>query len=180
MAISKERKHELVDQYADWLKRCQAVILADYRGQPTKSVYQLRTKVRAAQGEFHVIKNTLLIHALRQAGMSVPEEMLTGPTAAVFCFEDPPAVAKAVIQFADEAKTFAVKGSILGNKVIDAAGVKTLSELPPRPIVMGQVLGTIQAPAGKIAGVVNAGLRQVVAVIQARVDQLKAAQESAA
>lgn len=179
MAISKERKHELVDQYADWLKHSQALILADYRGQPTKSIYQLRTKVRAAQGEFHVVKNTLIMRAMREAGLPAPEQLLTGPTAMLFCFENPATVAKAALQFADETKTFTIKGGVMGNKVIDAAGVKALSELPPRPIVLAQVLGTIQAPAGRVAGVVNAGLRQIVSVIQARADQLKAAESAA-
>ncbi len=176
MAITKERKQELIAQYEDWLKRSQAIILADYRGQPTQAIYQLRTKARSAQGEFHVVKNTLLIRALRQANLPVPEQCLAGPTAAAFCFEDPPAVARMVLQFAAESKTFTVKGGVMGARVIDAEGVKALSELPSRPVMMAQVLGTIQAPAGRVAGVVQAGLRQIVAVIQARVDQLKAAE----
>lgn len=179
MAISKEHKEELIHQYADWLKRSQAVVLADYRGQPTKAVYQLRTKVRAAQGEFHVVKNTLLARALREAGLATSEQLLNGPTAAAFCFQDPPAVARAMTQFADETKTFTIKGALMGARVVDAAGVKALSELPPLPVVLAQVLGAVQAPAGKAAGVVSAGLRQVVAVIQARVDQLQAAQGAA-
>lgn len=179
MAITKEHKKELVDQYVEWLNRSQALILADYRGQPTKSVYQLRTRVRAAQGEFHVVKNTLIIRALRQMDMPVPDKLLSGPTAMIFCFDNPPAVAKAVVQFADETKTFAIKGAVMGTKVVNAAGVKALSELPPRPVVLGQVLGTIQAPAGRVAGVVHAGLRQIAAVVQARVDQLKAAEGAA-
>ncbi len=180
MAISKKRKEELVDMYVDWLKRSQAIILTDYRGQPTKSVYQLRTKARTTEGELHVVKNTLIARALREVGMAVPDKLLAGPTAAVFCFGEPPAVAKTVIQFAGENKTFTIKGAVMSKSVLDAAGVRALSELPPRPVVLAQVLGTIQAPASKVAGVLGAGLRQVVSVIQARVDQLKAAEGVAA
>lgn len=179
MAISKERKEELVENYAEWLKRSQAVILADFRGQPTKDILDLRVKVRAAQGEFHVVKNSLLERALREANLPTPDKLLTGTTAAVFCFEDAPAAAKAVTQFASTAKFFSVKGVIMGKNVADAAGVKALAELPPRPMVLAQVLGTIQAPASKVAGVIHAGLRQVAAVVQARVDQLRAAEGAA-
>jgi len=179
LAISKKHKQELVDQYAEWLGRSSAVIFADYRGQPTKSIYDLRAKVRDVQGEFHVVKNTLIIRALREADMPVPEQLLDGPTAMAFCFEEMPAVAKAMVKFAGDAKMFTIKGAILGNKVVDASGVKAVSELPPYPVVMGQVLGTIQAPAGKVAGVVNAALRQIAAVVQARVDQLQAAEGAA-
>lgn len=179
MAISKQRKQELVEGYADRIKRSQAIILADFRGQPTKSIYQLRTKIRDAQGEFHVVKNTLMIRSLREAGLPVPEQLLQGPTAVAFCFKDAPAVAKALLQFADETKTFVLKGAIMGNSVIDPQGLKALSEMPPRPVVLAQVLGTIQAPGGKVAGVINAALQQIVRVIQARADQLQAAQGAA-
>ena len=182
MAISKKRKNELMDQYVDWLKRSQAVILANYCGQPTKSIYQLRTKVRAAQGEFHVVKNTLVTRAMRQVGMAVPEKLLDGPTAVTFCFQDPPKLAKTMMQFAkeDETQTFVLKGGVVGSRVIDIEGLKALSELPPHPVVLAQVLGAIQAPAGKVAGVVNAALRQIAGVVQARVDQLKTLEQGTA
>ena len=92
MAITKQRKSELVEQYAELLKKSEAVILVDYRGVLTKDVYRLRTKVREAKGEFHVAKNTLIARALKEAGLPVPEQMLEGPTAISFCFENPPAL----------------------------------------------------------------------------------------
>jgi large subunit ribosomal protein L10 len=179
LAITKQRKGELVEEYADWLKRSQAVILVDYRGVLTKDVHRLRTKVREAKGEFHVTKNTLVARALRDAGLPVPEAMLEGPTAMGFCFENPPAVAKVMLDFADESKLMTVKGAVMGNRILDPAGVKALSDLPPRPVVMAQVLGAIQALAGKVAGVLNSAVAQIVRVIQARVDQLKAAEGAA-
>ncbi len=179
MAITKERKGELVEQYTGLLKKSEAVILVDYRGVLTKDVYRLRTKVREARGEFHVAKNTLMARALQAAGLPVPEQMLEGPTAVGFCFENPPVVAKAMLDFVDETKIMTIKGAVLGNRIVDKEGVKALSELPPKPIVMGQVLGTIQAPASKVAGVLNSAVAQIVRVIQARVDQLKAAEGAA-
>jgi large subunit ribosomal protein L10 len=169
----------MVEQYVGWLKQSQAIILVDYRGVLTKDVYRLRTKVREAKGEFHVTKNTLVARALKEAGLPVPQEMLEGPTAMGFAFDNPPAVARVMLDFAEESKTMTVKGAVLGNRVIDKVGVKALSELPPRPVVMGQVLGTIQAPASKVAGVLNSAVAQIVRVIQARVDQLKAAEGAA-
>ena len=179
MAITKERKGELVDQYAELLKKSEAVILVDYRGVLTKDVYRLRMKVREAKGEFHVAKNTLIARALKDAGMAVPEKMLEGPTAASFCFENPPAVAKTMLDFCAESKIMSVKGAVMGKSIFDAAGVMSLSDLPPKPVVMGQVLGTIQAPASKVAGVLNSAVAQIARVLQARVDQLKAAEGAA-
>ena len=179
MAITKQHKGELIEEYGEWLKRSQAVILVDYRGVRTKDVYRLRMKVREAKGEFHVAKNTLIARALKDAGMAVPDKMLEGPTAVSFAFENPPAVARAVLDFATESKLMTVKGVVLGTRIMDQAGVKALSELPPKPVVMGQVLGTIQAPASKVAGVLNSAVAQIARVLQARVDQLKAAEGAA-
>jgi len=178
LAITKQRKGELVEEYAGWLKRSQAVILVDCRGVPTKDVFRLRTRVREAKGEFHVTKNTLIARALNQVDLPVPEAMLQGPTAMGFCFENPPAVAKVMLDFANETR-MTVKGAVLGNRILDPAGVKALAELPPRPVVLAQVLGTIQAPAGRVAGVLNSAVAQIVRVLQARVDQLKAAEGAA-
>ncbi len=127
MAITKQRKGELVEQYAELLKKSEAVILVDYRGVLTKDVYRLRTRVRESQGDFHVTKNTWIIRALRDAGLPVPEKLLDGPTAISFCFGDPPATAKAVLSFADEIKLMTVKGGLVGNQILDAAGGKALS-----------------------------------------------------
>lgn len=180
MAITKKRKNELVGEYDEWLRRSQAVILVDYRGVLTKDVYRLRTRVRDAKGEFHVTKNTLALKALKDAGLPAPEKLIDGPTAMTFCFENPADVAKIVLTFADENKIMQVKGAVVGNSVVDAAGVKALSELPPKPVVMAQVLGTIQAPAGRVAGVLNSAVAQIARVLQAHVDKLKAAEGAAA
>jgi large subunit ribosomal protein L10 len=179
LAVTKQRKGEMVEQYVEWLRQSQAVVLVDYRGVLTKDVYRLRTKVREAKGEFHVTKNTLVARALKEAGLPVPEDLLEGPTAMGFAFDNPPAVAKVMVDFADESKLMTIKGAVLGNRVIDKAGVKALSELPPKPVVMGQVLGTIQAPASKVAGVLNSAVAQIARVLQAHVDQLKAAEGAA-
>ena len=59
MAISKQRKEEVVNQYAEWLDKSQAVILVEYTGITMKEFDSIRAKVRENGGEFHVVKNTL-------------------------------------------------------------------------------------------------------------------------
>jgi large subunit ribosomal protein L10 len=59
LAISKERKEEVLSQYADWVKRSQAVILVEYTGVKMKDLDNIRAKIRDSGGEFHVVKNKL-------------------------------------------------------------------------------------------------------------------------
>jgi large subunit ribosomal protein L10 len=72
LAISKQRKDELVTQYVKWVDQSQAMIVTEYLGMSMKQVDELRSKVREAGGEFHIIKNTLGEVALKQAASVAP------------------------------------------------------------------------------------------------------------
>ena len=69
MAITKERKEEVLTQYSDWLKKSQAVVLVEYTGVKMKDLDNIRAKIRESGGEFHVVKNTLVRRAFAENGM---------------------------------------------------------------------------------------------------------------
>lgn len=173
MAISKERKTELVEEYIEQLKQSQGIILADYRGLSVGDMEGIRKTIRPTGGKFHVVKNRLLALALQEAGLSLPEEWLVGPTAVGFCHDEIPPVAKALTDAAKGLETLHIKGGVTGTVVISAEQVQTIAALPPRDVLLGQVLGTINAPASQIASVVASGIRQVLNVVQAYVDKLE-------
>ncbi|MCS7283674.1 MAG: 50S ribosomal protein L10, partial [Anaerolineae bacterium] len=81
--------------------------------------------------------------------------------------------AKVIQDFAKGRENFAVKGALLGKTPITSAQVAALANLPPKEVVLGQVLGAIQAPASQVVGVVASGIRQVLNVLQAYVDKLE-------
>jgi len=172
--VSKQRRGELIAEYSEWFKHSQAVVIASYQGVSTKDLYRLRTKIHEAQGELHVVKNTLAARALKDAGLPAPEEMLTGSVIMSFGFTDPAAIAKAVTAFASEVQNFSVKGGLLGSRVIDAAGVKTLAELPPRPVLLGGLVATLQGPLSQLVNVINAPMRELAQVLKARSEQAQA------
>ena len=72
MALSKQKKNEVVDQYKDWLKNSESVILVEYTGATMKDMENIRAKVRESGGEFHVVKNTLVKLALESGGYPIP------------------------------------------------------------------------------------------------------------
>jgi len=173
--ISKERRGELIDQYTEWFKQSQAVVIAAYQGVGTAELYRLRSKLHESQGELHVVKNTLAAKALQRAGLPVPEKMLTGSAIIGFCFGEPAAVAKAMTAFAGEVQKFEVKGGLLGNRIIDANGVKALADLPPRPVLLGGLVATIQGPMSQLVNIINAPMRELAQVLKARSEQGQAA-----
>lgn len=167
MAISKEKKHELVAQYADMIGKSRALVLTEYTGLDVKQMQELRSEVRKAEGAYFVTKNTLLIHALREAGRPVPQELLTGQLATGFALNEVPTLAKALIDYAKKEEQLAIRGAILGDEILSAEEVETLAKLPSRDELRAQILGLIQAPAQNLAGLVASGVRQVVNVIDA-------------
>lgn len=167
MAITKERKDDLIAQYTEWANRSQAIIVTQYSGLNMKDMDSLRAKVREAGGEFHIVKNTLVGKALEQAGMKLPAGMFEGSSAICFAFSDAPASAKTLLDFAKTSEFVKVKGGFLDKRAMTAEGVKTLAELPPLPVMRAQLLGMLSAPASKLVRTLAEPARQVAAVIKA-------------
>jgi large subunit ribosomal protein L10 len=167
LALTKQRKDEILATYTDWLKRSQAVILVEYTGARMKDMDAIRAKVRESGGEFHVVKNTLVKRALKNEGMSMPDEVLLKSSAMSFAFTDPAATAKAL---ADATKTMGfvkVKAGFMAGQLLDARQVKALAELPPLPVVRARLLGTIQAPAAQLVRTIAEPARSLAAVFRA-------------
>jgi large subunit ribosomal protein L10 len=174
LAITKQQKEEMLETYVDWLKRSQAVILVEYTGARMKDMDAIRSRVRETGGEFHVVKNTLLRRAFKQQGLNVPDEHLLQSTAMSIAFSDPAATAKALAEAMRNLKFMKVKVGFMADEMLDAEQVKALAELPPLPIVRAQLLGVLQAPAGKLLRTIVEPARGLAAVIRARSEQAPA------
>jgi large subunit ribosomal protein L10 len=174
LAITKQQKQEMLETYVDWLKRSQAVILVEYTGARMKDLDSIRSRIRETGGEFHVVKNTLLRRAFKQQGLSVPDEHLLRSTAMSFAFSDPAATAKALAEAMRSLKFMKVKVGFMAGEMLDAAQVKALAELPPLPIVRAQLLGVLQAPAGKLLRTIAEPARGLASVIRAHSEQAPA------
>ncbi|MBC7264398.1 MAG: 50S ribosomal protein L10 [Chloroflexi bacterium] len=172
MAITKAKKEQLVADYAEKLARSKAIILTDYRGLTMAELTDLRRQLRGVGAEYHIVKNRLVRLAMSRAGRTVPEDLLTGPIGIGFCFDDAVAVAKAIVEYAQSARTFEIKGAVMGDSILSATDVTTLATLPPKEAILAQVLAAIQSPTTGLLGVLDAALRNVLYVLQARVEQL--------
>lgn len=171
MALTAEDKRERVAEYVRLLKESQGLVLAEFVGLNMKGINSLRGRVREASGVVAVAKNTLLEIALREAGLPIPGDHLSGTTLVVFGPSDVVAIAKAVAETAKEQEALRVKGGLLGRRVMSREEVRALAELPPRPVLQARLLGLLQAPAGKLLGVLQAPARQVMGVLKARAEK---------
>jgi large subunit ribosomal protein L10 len=173
LAVSKERKVELVAQYVGQLKQSKGVILADYRGLTVSDISGLRNGLRSAGCTFWVVKNRLLKLALKEAGISLPDEWLVGPTIVGFCHDEVPRAAKMLTEAMRELEALRIKGGLVDASVVGAEQMRAIADLPPREVILAQALGTINAPASRMAGVIVGGVRQVLNVLQAYVEKVE-------
>ena len=167
MAVSKERKEEVLAIYADWMKKSQAVILVEYTGVSMKALDNIRAKIRESGGEFHVVKNTLARRAFADLGMQFPSDYLVKSTAVCFAFTDPPSTAKALTDATKGNEFIKPKGGFMDGQALSPAQVKALADMPPLPVVRGQLLGMLQAPAGKLVRTIAEPARGLAAVLKA-------------
>jgi len=175
LAVSKERKQEVLATYTEWLKKSQAVILVEYTGAKMKDLDGIRARVRESGGEFHVLKNTLARRAFADSGMEIPTDFLVKSTAVSFAFSDPASTAKALTEATKGKEYVKVKGGFMSGQSLSAAQVKALSDLPPLPIVRAQLLGVLQAPAGKLVRTIAEPARGLAAVLKAFSEKAPAA-----
>ena len=172
MAISKDRKKELVKLYSEEFEQSTGVILADFRGMRVAEMEQLRHSIREAGSVIRVVKNRLVKQALEGSDLAIPDEWLDDPTVIAFCHGEISVVAKALAELT-KGSSLTIKGGLLGTSVLSSAEVHTLASLPPREVLLAHVLGTFSAPATQAAGVIAGGIRQVLNLLQAYIDTME-------
>ena len=167
MAITRQRKIDLVAQYTELLENSRAIFLVDYTGMSVKAMENLRGKVGEANGALHVTKNTLFKLALEETGNPVPDLFLNGQVATGFALDEIPAMAKVLVDYAKDVDQFVIKGGILNAEILSAEDVEALAKLPSLPEIRAQLIGLLNAPAQNVVSVVTNGVRQVINVIDA-------------
>lgn len=176
MAASREKKKQIVADLTDKLVRSEALIMTDYRGLSAAEINELRNQLREAETGFHVVKNRLVKLALEQAGLPWEQWLFDGPTAIGFCYEDVPGPAKILVEFANESKTFSIRGGMLGKKLVDGAQVSDLAALPSSEVLIAQAVARMQGPLVGLIGVLSAPLQNLVYVLESRSGQLAEAE----
>lgn len=161
------QKQEVVGKLTERLNSASAGVVCDYKGITVQKDTQLRRDLRAAGIEYTVVKNTILLRAAKQSGLSALEPILTGTTV-LATSTDPVSSAKLLTAFSEKSKgAFKIKGGFVEGKVIDADGVSALAKLPPREVLIAQVLGGFNAPITGFVNVLNANIRGLVVALNA-------------
>ena len=168
-------KAAAIEEIKGQLQHSKLAVLSDYRGLNVAEITDLRRRLREAGADFQVTKNTLLRIAADSVGIAGLDPVLTGPTAVAYGAGDEVALAKLLTEYSKAARSFSIKGGLLEKKFLLAAQIEELATLPSREVLIGRVVGGMQAPISGLVGVLNGILSSLVYVLDARVEQLKSA-----
>jgi large subunit ribosomal protein L10 len=174
--VLRSDKERVVAELAERLKTTDTLIVADYRGLTMTQIDELRSELLKHGARFSVVKNTLTRRAAEAAGADVLLGLLEGPTAIAFLEAngDPVAAAKALADAARTTRVLAVRGGLLEGSELSAEDVANLATLPPADVLRAQLVGALAGSLTTVVGLFAAPMRDLVGVLQARIDQLEA------
>jgi large subunit ribosomal protein L10 len=153
--MRKEQKTAVVENLSGTFKKATIALVSEYRGMTVAETTEVRRKLRAVRGELKVAKNTLIRRALKDTGYASLEDKLGGPVGLIVSNEDPVEIAKTVVGFKDLGEKFKLRGGVVDGIPVTVAEIQALATLPPKEVVLAQLLGLIQAPASQLVRLLN-------------------------
>ena len=153
--MKRAEKTDTVADLSSRFNRASMALVSEYKGMTAAESSELRRRLRAVRGELRVAKNTLVRRAIRDTNFAGLDGQLGGPVGVIFCFEDPIAVAKTVTSFKEAGEKFKLRGGVLDGKPLSREEIQDLATMPPKEVVMAQLLGLLQAPASALVRLLN-------------------------
>lgn len=172
--MERAQKAELVATLHDAFSKTGVIVVTHYSGLTVAEMNDLRVRMAQAGASFRVAKNRLVKLALEGTDAAGIAELFKGPTAIAYS-DDPVAAPKVAVNFAKTNEKLVVLGGAMGSNVLDANGVKALSDLPSLDELRAQLVGMINTPATRIAGVLQAPAGQLARVMGAYASKGEAA-----
>jgi large subunit ribosomal protein L10 len=171
--MPSQKNIDQVNELTEKLSQAKAVILTDYTGLSVSKQAELRQKVKDAGGQFLVAKNRLFKLALSEMRKSAlphdVEDVLQGPTAFLFAFEDEIAPIKSLIEFADQFELPKTKIGLLfkpEDRLLTVEEIEKLAKLPTHAELIARLIGTLNAPKLRFVNVLSGNLTKLVLIIK--------------
>jgi large subunit ribosomal protein L10 len=153
--MNKEEKNTVVAELAESLNRATIAVVSEYKSIKAAESDDLRRRMRVANGEFRVAKNTLVRLAIKNTKYEALEPNLGGAIGLIFSYADPVQMAKTISSLREFGDRFKIRGGVLEGKPLTAQEISALATLPPREVILAQLLGLLQAPATRLVRLLN-------------------------
>ena len=174
--MPRQEKMEQVELLAEKLKKAKVAVLADYRGLTVSQIEDLRTKLRGSDVEFRIVKNTLARRAAVDAGHESFQDVLKGPIAIAFGYDDLGTPGRLLAEWARSSRLkIDIVGALAEGRVLSTDQVRQLADLPSREVLISQLLGTLQSPVAQLVATIQAPVSNLVGLLEAYKNKLEAA-----
>ena len=158
--MSKEKKQNYIKEMSTQFDKSEAVIVAHYQGLTVKQLDDLRKQMRKHGIIFKVTKNRITKLAIEKTKCKDLSNLFTGPTA-VALSEDAITSAKILTKFSKDHQNLKILGGIMGNDILDVAGVQNVASLPSLEEARAKIVGILRSPAQKIASILLAPAQKI-------------------
>ena len=158
--MSKEKKQSYINEMTTQLDKSQAVIVTHYKGLSVKQFDELRKKLREHGIIFKVTKNRITKLALEKTKCKDLVDLFKGPTA-VAMSEDAITSAKILTKFSKENVNLKIIGGIMGNDVLDIAGIQNVATLPSLEEARAKIAQILRSPAQKVVSILLAPAQKI-------------------
>jgi large subunit ribosomal protein L10 len=180
MALTRAKKAQKVEALAQELAGSTSAIVGTFAKLTVSQDFELRQKVREAGGRYRVLKNKLAARASQGTGIEGALQGLKGVSSVAYTSGDPVALAKALSVWVKDNAEFTFKLGIVDGKVITVEEVQSLATMPGKDEIFAKLLFLINAPAQRLATVINATGRDLAVVLGQGVEKEKFSAGSAA
>lgn len=165
MPLSKEKKESVIKDLENKIDKQKSVVFMDFSGVKVKDLSVLRNNLKAAKNELKVAKKTLMNIAFKNKNIDIDTKNMTGEIGLVFGYEDEISPAKLINQFTKTSSNAKIIGGYIENKFYGSSDVIRFAELPGKEQLIGNLLGTLNAPVSNFVGVLNGNLSKLVFVL---------------
>ena len=173
MAVSKAKKTEQVEKLGQELQKVSSVIVSTYSKLTVAQDYELRKTLRSSGAKYRVVKNTLAERAAKGTRVADVFKNLTGVTSIAYTEGDPVALAKVLSKYAKDNPEFSFKAGVVEGRVITIKEIDALATMPSKEELYSKLLFLLNAPAQRLATVVNATGRDLAVVMGQGVEKKK-------
>ncbi len=174
--MNRDQKSAIVSELNESFNRAKFAVVTDYCGLTVSEMQKIRIELRNCGSEIRIAKNTLLRRAVTETDSEILVDDFTGTTAVVMAFEDPVAPAKALAKFAETHEKFTIRSAALEGEKLSVDELITLSKLPSKEILLGQLLSVLNSVPTGLVQVLSGVPRTFVYGLQAVKEQKEQAE----
>ncbi|OGF52631.1 MAG: 50S ribosomal protein L10 [Candidatus Firestonebacteria bacterium GWA2_43_8] len=160
-------KAEEVKALAAKFTKAKGIVFTNFTGLTVEDTTDFRKKVSKAGLEYKVIKNNIVLRALKEVKLEELHKFIDGPTGVVLSNDDPVIAAKLVRDFFKAHQNLKVRAGVVEGKGVGPAEVTIIADIPSRDILLGKVVGGLKAPLYKLVYVLNANVQKLVSTLDA-------------